>query len=106
LKALIDQLSAVVDKAVETFQKIKALVKALRSEVMPPIQAFMDKLKELQTLFSTGVQLLQSILHQGTGALDAIPATGLPKMLVEPAISSIQIALDAALPQIDAGAKQ
>jgi phage-related protein len=106
LQELLGQIQSTIDTALESLGFIRDAVPKLQGEVMPPLEALLEKLNELTTAFNTGVQTLNGVLNTGMSALDAIPATGIPKPLVSATMSMITSAIEALLPQIQAAAQQ
>ncbi len=106
VKTLITQVQTAVDAAVDVLATIQELVKGIRDKILPPLNALAPLLTQLQTIFTTAMQLLSGILTAGVSTLEAIPATGLLKALVDPAITTIESALNTVLPTITSGVQQ
>lgn len=105
LQGFVSAFEALVNGASTALGTVRALVANLRSQIMPPIDALESLVDQLESIFQTGVNLLNGFLSSAHAALDAIPAVALPKALIEPTMTAIQAALSAVLPLITQGAE-
>ena len=105
IDGFVATFQALVDGAGDAITALRSLVSGARAQIMPPIDALVSLVEQLQSIFQTGVNLLTAFVDTAHAALDAIPAASLPKAAVQPAITAINAALDAVLPVIQTAAK-
>ena len=105
LDGLVSTFQSLVDGAGTALQAVRDLVSGARAQIMPPIDALVSLVDQLQSTFQTGVNLLTTFVDTAHATLEAIPAASLPKAAVQPAITAITTALDAVLPVIQTAAK-
>ncbi len=105
LDGLVSTFGSLVDGAHTALAAVRSLVSGTRGQVMPPIDALVSLVEQLQATFQSGVNVLTAFVDKAHAALEAIPAASLPKAAVQPAITAIGAALDAVLPVIQAAAK-
>jgi hypothetical protein len=105
IAGFVSTFQSLVDGGGSALNAVRGLVSAASAQIMPPIDALVSLVEQLQSAFQTGVNLLTAFVDKAHAALDAIPAASLPKAAVQPAISAISAALDAVLPLIQTAAK-
>jgi hypothetical protein len=105
IDGLVTTFQSLVDGGGTALTAVRSLTAGARSQIMPPIDALVSLVEQLQSAFQTGVNILTAFVDTAHAALDAIPAASLPKAAVQPAITAISAALDAVLPVIQAAAK-
>ncbi len=105
IDGFVSTFQSLVDGAGTALTAVRSLIASARSQIMPPIDALVSLVEQLQSTFQTGVNMLTAFVDKAHAVLDAIPAASLPKAAVEPAISAISAALDAVMPVIQAAAK-
>ncbi|HET8933414.1 MAG TPA: hypothetical protein VFN67_08250 [Polyangiales bacterium] len=105
IDGLVSTFQALVDGAGTALNAVRSLVPGAREQIMPPIDALVSLVEQLQSTFQTGVNLLTAFVDKAHAVLEAIPAASLPKAAVQPAITAISSALDAVMPVIQTAAK-
>jgi hypothetical protein len=106
VQSYVDQFASAVQAGLSALDAVVETIHALRSGVLPPIEALSALMTQLKDMFDTGISLLQGALDAASTALDAIPAQALPKALVQATLTAIKGAVDAAAPQITNAAQQ
>jgi len=105
IEGFVSTFQSLVDGASSALNAVRSLVSEARAQIMTPIDALVSLVEQLQSMFQTGVNTLTAFVDTAHAVLDAIPAASLPKAAVQPAITAIGSALDAALPVIQTAAK-
>lgn len=105
IDGFVKTFQSLIDGADSALSAVRGLIKNARSQIMPPIDALVSLVEQLQSTFQTGVNMLTAFVDKAHATLEAIPAISLPKAAVQPAITAISSALDAVLPVIQTAAK-
>jgi phage-related protein len=105
IDGLVATFQSLVDGAGTALTAVRGLVAGASAQIMPPIDALVSLVEQLQSTFQTGVNLLTAFVDKAHAVLEAIPAASLPKAAVQPAITAISSALDAVMPVIQTAAQ-
>jgi hypothetical protein len=100
MQQLLSSAKGAVETATSTLQSVQSGITQLLGGVMAPLEACTSALEQLQTLFKTGMSTLQSALGAVLSAVDAVPVSSLPKVLVEPTKNALEKALQAGVKAI------